>query len=47
MPGDRLPKDGRGAVTILNEELLKDQETEPVTWQLDWITREVKEEAGG
>lgn len=48
MPGDRLPKDGRGAVTILNEDLLKDQATEPVTWQLDWITREVKkEEAGG
>lgn len=48
IPGDRLPKDGRGAVTIIDEELLKDQETEPVAWQLDWITREVKkEEAGG
>lgn len=48
IPGDRLPKDGRGAVTILDDDLLKDQETEPVTWQLDWITKEVKkEEAGG
>lgn len=47
MPGDRLPKDGRGAVTIIDEEPLTDQKTEPVAWQLDWITREVKKEAEG
>lgn len=51
IPGDRLPKDGRAPETDVTEikdvEFLKDQQTDPVTWQLDWITREVKKEAAG
>lgn len=47
-PGNRLPKNepGGGGVDVVgNSE--KSDKTEPVTWRLDWITRQTGEEVDG
>lgn len=44
-PADREPKDGPGVNS--NAVVSRTEKTEAVTWKLDWISREVKEEKKG